>query len=47
MRIRNSAIVPAYWDEGKKVRHRWYQKGKMKRVNRKRWTKKILKNNEE
>lgn len=38
-----SKIEPDYWDEGNKNNYPWYKKGKWKRIFRKKWKKKQLK----
>ena len=43
MKTGNPKTVVAYWDEGNPNKIRWYKKGKMKRILRKRWFKNILK----
>lgn len=44
MRLGKPKTEVAYWDECNKNRVRWYKKGKMKRILRKRWLNKIFKN---
>lgn len=41
--IKNPKDVPTYWDEFNKNLFPWYKKGKMKRIGRKRWIAKQLK----
>lgn len=36
-----------YWDEGNKTKYKWFQKGKWKKILRKRWFRKALRNTEE
>jgi hypothetical protein len=42
MRIKNCNCEIPFWDECNKNKVKWYKKGKMKRILRKRWIAKIL-----
>lgn len=43
MKLRNCNCEIPYWDECNKNNIPWYKKGKMKKILRKRWLRKILK----
>lgn len=42
-KVKNPKNIPSYWDEFNKTGFPWYKKGKMKRIGRKRWITKRLK----
>lgn len=42
MKVANPKTEVAYWDEGNPKLRKWYKKGKMKKVLRKRYIKKVF-----
>ena len=47
MQIKNPKVAVPYWDEGNWNLYPWYKKGKWKKLLRKRWLRKNLKEQDE